>query len=122
MLTDARLRVWYDGACVLCRRSRAWCEDRTDARRVDFIDFRTVPDDRLPVPRHELESALWVQAADGRLYRGFEGWRRILDVVPRWRWLSRIFGVSPFSRLGPPVYRLVARSRGRFGAGGSLPP
>ena len=111
MSTGQRLDVWYDGNCKLCRQSRSWCEQRADRSRLGFIDFRAVPDDRLPVPRHKLETSMWVQTLDGQLLSGFDGWRRILSTVPRWRWLAQLSGVPPFRWLGPPLYRLVAHLR-----------
>jgi hypothetical protein len=76
-----------------------------------FIDFRALSDDELPVSRRELESSMWVQSADGRLVGGYDGWRQLLTVAPRWRWLARLSGMPPFRWLGPPLYRLVARVR-----------
>lgn len=109
--TDEQLRVWYDGDCRLCRQSRDWCQERVSPSRVRFIDFRGLSDDRLPVPRHELESSMWVQTVGGGLFSGFDGWRQILFAVPRWRWLAQLSGMAPFRWLGPRIYRLVARVR-----------
>jgi predicted DCC family thiol-disulfide oxidoreductase YuxK len=108
---SARLEVWFDGSCALCRRSRAWCEARDRHRRFSFRDFRAVADGELPVPRARLESAMWVRTHDGALHRGYEGWRQILAELPRWRWLARLTGLPPLRWLGPVVYGLFARRR-----------
>lgn len=104
------IQVWFDGECTLCRRSRAWCEDRDPQQRLRFRDFRTTPDDQLPVARSRLSSSMWVYAG-GELRDGFAGWRRILAELPGWRWLARITAIPPLSWLGPIGYRLVARWR-----------
>lgn len=114
MSNEEPLRVWYDGDCGLCQRSRAWCEARVAPSRVRFIDFRAAPDDRLPVSRPELESSMWVETSGGDLVEGFDGWRRLMIAVPRWRWLARLSGAAPLRWLGPPVYRCLARVRHRL--------
>jgi predicted DCC family thiol-disulfide oxidoreductase YuxK len=108
---DGRIQIFYDGACPVCRRSRDWCLARDSSNRFRFTDFRAVPDDRLPMSRSQAETTMWVREADGRLLDGFEGWRRILAELPRWRWLARVSGLPPLCWLGPPIYRLVARLR-----------
>jgi predicted DCC family thiol-disulfide oxidoreductase YuxK len=57
---------------------------------------------------------MWVRTAEGELLAGFEGWLRLLSVLPRWRWLARISRVPPLRWLGPPIYRLIARFRHRL--------
>lgn len=120
MSSHQQMQVWYDGDCGVCRWSRVWCEEHDIQGRLRFIDFRAAPEDALPVPRHELESSMWVQACDGTLSRGFEGWRQIMSSVPRWRWLARLTGLPPFRWLGPPAYRLVVRLRTRLSASRSI--
>ncbi len=122
MSTNQQMQVWYDGSCEVCRRSRAWCEERDGQDRFIFIDFRAASDDDLPVPRHDLESSMWVRARNGALLSGFEGWRLIVSSVPRWRWLARLTGIPPFRWLGPLAYRLAARLRNHLSAERSRVP
>ena len=116
MATDDGVRIWYDGDCELCRRSRAWCEVRATPSRLRFIDFRALPDGQLPVPRSELESSIWVKTDDGDFLRGFDAWRQVLLAVPRWRWLAWLSGIPPLRWIGPPFYHLVARVRNLISA------
>lgn len=111
MSTNRQTAVWYDGGCAVCRRSREWCEERDNEGRLRFFDFRVASDEQLPVPRHELESSMWVQAFDGTMSTGFEAWRQVVGSLPRWRWLARLTGLPPFRWLGPSAYLLVARLR-----------
>lgn len=103
-----------DGDCCVCRASRAWCEVRDREGRIRFHDFRATDDAELPAPRERLETSMWVRGSDGVLLQGFEGWRTILGVLPRWRWLARATRFPPLRWLGPPFYRLVARNRHRL--------
>ena len=109
------IEVWMDGDCPVCRASRAWCEMRDRGERVRFRDFRTAADADLPAPRDVLHASMWVRGPDDALHEGFEGWRTILGELPRWRWLAHVTGLGPLRRLGPRIYRLVARNRHRFG-------
>jgi predicted DCC family thiol-disulfide oxidoreductase YuxK len=111
-MTELRsAEVWYDGDCALCRASRAWCERRDRRGRLVFRDIRSADDRELPVARTAAEASMWVRDKRGRLVAGFDGWRVIMSELPGWRWLARLAGIPPFSWLGPPVYRIVARSR-----------
>jgi predicted DCC family thiol-disulfide oxidoreductase YuxK len=108
------LDVWMDGKCGLCQTSRAWCEARDPGKRVNFTDFRTAPDDQLPVNRDALENSMWVRSSDGTVLEGFHAWRRIMAALPGWRWIAAISGLPPIRWVGPHVYRFVARHRHRF--------
>ena len=111
MIKQPSAEVWYDGECAVCRSARNWCESHDRAGRLTFRDYRTTDDRELPVPRSAVETSLWVRDPRGRLAGGFDGWRMILAELPSWRWLARLTGMPPLSWLGPPVYRVVARSR-----------
>lgn len=112
MIEKQSAEVWYDGDCALCRASRHWCEERDrPPGRLVFRDIRSAHDDELPVARTAAEASMWVRDSRGRLAAGFDGWCMIMDELPGWRWLARLSRVPPFCWLGPPVYRLVARSR-----------
>jgi predicted DCC family thiol-disulfide oxidoreductase YuxK len=111
---DDHIEIWYDGACPICRGSRDWCLARDPGSRFVFRDFRAVSDDRLPISRRQAETSMWVRDPGGRLLDGFEGWRRILAELPRWRWLATVTGVPPLRWIGPPIYRLIARLRMRL--------
>lgn len=105
------IEIWYDGDCPLCRGSRDWCESYDSNSGLRFRDFRTAPDEELPVTLGEMENSMWVHDADGCLSSGFEGWRRILAELPRWRWLAVVAGLPPTRWIGRPLYRIIARHR-----------
>ena len=110
------VEIWYDGSCPLCRRSRNWCESQDSNGDLRFRDFRTARDEDLPVTREEAESSMWVHDADGSLFSSFDGWRRILAELPRWRWLAALAGLPPVRWFGQPLYRIIARFRNQFAA------
>lgn len=114
---DLALDVWLDGDCSLCRRSKTWCEERDQDRKLRFHDFRSAPDHVLPMPRSLLEASMWVCRSDGLRREGFDAWREILSRLPRWRWFAALARLPPAAWIGPPLYRLVARIRFRIPGG-----
>jgi predicted DCC family thiol-disulfide oxidoreductase YuxK len=108
------LEVWYDGQCPVCRASRDWCAARDPGGRLEFRDIRAASEFELPVSRAAAEASMWVRGDDGALAEGFAGWRRILAELPGWRWIAWVSGAPPLRWLGPPIYRMVARARGRL--------
>ena len=108
------LEVWYDGECVLCQGSRRACEIRDTEKRLVFRDFRMIEETNLPVARDQHEATLWAKTSDGKLFSGFDAWRRILASLPGWHWLAWLTGVPPIPTVGRPLYALVAKMRSRF--------
>jgi len=111
MASGKPIEVWYDGSCPICCRSRSWSEQRDADGRLLFCDFRSVGDDELPADRDRHQAAMMVRISSGQLLEGFAAWRRILAVLPGWRWLARLSGLPPLRWIGALGYRLVARWR-----------
>jgi len=111
---SAPVQVFYDGACELCKSTRAWAKDRDVSGRLHFVNFRDAGVGALPVTRSQLEREMWVRRADGTLRSGFAGTCAVLAALPRWRWLGAVMGTPPLSWLGSLVYTIVARHRARL--------
>lgn len=111
---QSMLEVWMDGECRLCKTSRTWCELRDFNARIRFVDFRNASEEDLIVPRRDHETSMWVRDDNGTLLEGFDAWRRIMSELPGWRWLARLAAAPPFTAIGPPIYRLMARHRSRL--------
>ena len=108
------LEVWMDGDCGLCRASQAWCELRDRRGRLAFRDFRTDDTHRVPLSAEDFESSMWVRDRDGGLLEGFAAWRRIMEELPRWKWLARLVSLPPLNVVGQRLYRWIAANRRRF--------
>jgi predicted DCC family thiol-disulfide oxidoreductase YuxK len=100
-----------DGACGLCRRSRAWCERHDQDGGIRFVDFRAEDEKELPLSHEDHRKSMWVRDRDGGLVEGFAAWRRIMTEMPGWRWLAGLTSLPPFNLIGPPLYRFVAANR-----------
>ncbi len=114
MMESARLEVYTDGQCPLCRWTRARVEPRDLARRLEWFDYHD-PDALMRAAPHtpqELAAEMHVRRkADGTWHKGYWAWLEVLRVLPRWRWLASVLATWPFRALGPRFYRFVASHR-----------
>ena len=103
-----RLEVLFDGDCMLCRRTVEIMRRLDLFERLAFTDFR-----RQPVPDLSPE----VLARDmhvigrGRVFRGFDAYRRIALVLPLGWLVAPFLWLPGMASLGPRVYTRVAAGR-----------
>lgn len=111
--------VVYDGDCKVCTRL-AGALSRWDTRAT----FDVVPSQapgvqaRFPwIPPRAYRDSLQLVGEAERTWQGAAAIERILDLLPRGRWLGWLFSL-PFARpLAERAYRWFARSRYRLGCG-----
>lgn len=125
MGNHASLHILYDADCALCARTMKLLKKLDAFNRFDPVSSRECerisrnPGVRIPA---DLDQAMYVIAPDGRAWRGFFGFRRLLFDSP-WLWpLLPIFYFPGASWAGPKVYSWVARNRRRLGCSGTLCP
>lgn len=109
----------YDGDCSMCRASALWLMRRAiagGATEFEIIPCRS-PARRQRFPQVSDEAcmmAMQLVLPDGRVLAGADAVPEILERIPRWRWLRRLFdlpGVRPVARR---VYGWIARNRMRL--------
>ncbi|OYY70366.1 thiol-disulfide oxidoreductase DCC family protein [Sphingomonas sp. 28-63-12] len=76
----ARLIIWFDGACPLCRREIALVRRLDRARRIDFIDV-SGPDSVCPIDRDAL-LARFHACEDGVMLSGAAAFAAMWRAVP----------------------------------------
>lgn len=110
---QARIEVYTDGQCSLCRWSRAQVEPWDRDGRIEWLDYNHPSNQQRAAPHtlQELAAEMHVRKADGTWSKGFLGWLDVIAVLPRWGWLAGVLARWPFSRLGPIFYRWLARRR-----------
>lgn len=71
------LRLYYDGACPLCRREIDWLRRRAAPDRLELIDLQATAfeDGVLPFPHEALLARLHAQDANGRWLIGLDATR-----------------------------------------------
>lgn len=104
----------FDGNCVLCQTMRAIFTRLDWLRRVEFLDLhqRDYVTGRFPqLANRDLMGSMHVIAEEDHVYNGFPAVRRLLKEVPLGYPFWIVLHIPGLSRLGPIVYRWIARNR-----------
>ena len=120
------LTALYDGNCVICQSTCETMRALDWLRRIEFVDLHEaeVASERFAdLNPQRLMSEIHVLDAEGRLYAGFAGMRRMLREVPLGVPLWLLLRLPGSDALGKRVYRFIARRRYRINAllGNELP-
>ena len=112
---EPAVRVLYDGACPVCRRSIAVCTALDPDRLIDPIDLNAVDPKSIhpSLTREACLAAMHVVDRRGRVTAGFDAVRTLLGCIPTGMplaWLGYVPGVAP---LGRRAYNAFAASRPR---------
>lgn len=111
--------VVYDGDCAVCTRL-ARVLQRLDTRGTFEVITSQAPgvQARFPwIPPDAYRESLQLVEEGDRTWQGAAAIERILDRLPRGRWISWVFSL-PFARpLAERFYRWFARNRYRLGCG-----
>ena len=112
------LTVLYDGNCVICQSTCETMRTLDWLRRIEFIDLhRAGGSARFAALNHQrLMSEIHVLDADGKVYAGFAGIRRMLREAPLGFPFWLLLHLPGSEALGKRVYRFVARRRYRINA------
>jgi len=113
------LTALYDGNCVICQSTCETIRALDWLRRIEFVDLHqaAVESERVAdLNRQRLMSEIHVLDADGKLYAGFAGMRRMLREVPLGFPLWLLLQLPGSDAFGKRVYRFVARRRYRINA------
>ena len=113
-MSDAgRIEVYTDGQCPLCQWSRARVEPHDRDGRLEWLDYHDPAALARAAPHtpRQMADEMHVRLPDGSWHKGYWGWVEVLRVLPRWRWLTGLLSVWPFTRLGPALYKQIAKRR-----------
>lgn len=108
-----RGRVFFDGHCPLCLRSRKIITLMDLFARVDFVDFRPLKSKQLPkgVDLEKLEGEMHLVTPKGKVLKGFEAFRWMSARIAATFWLTPFFFFPGVPYFGKKLYRWVARNR-----------
>ncbi len=113
-----RLRIFFDGACVLCIRSMTFVGYWDWFSRLDYVDMTNSAGRGAETAGETADSAppeMVVIRPDGERREGFFAWREILSQLPILWPLLVFLWIPGMSQIGPKVYRRIAQSRRRWG-------
>lgn len=112
MTSAARVRVWFDGACPLCRREIALMR-RLDRRgRIDFVDVAAVGT-ACPLDRDEL-LARFHASENGNMVDGAAAFGAMWRAIPILRPLGLLARLPPALWVMERMYRVFLRVRPRL--------
>jgi predicted DCC family thiol-disulfide oxidoreductase YuxK len=112
---SSRVRVFYDGACPVCRREIGHYRRLDPSARIDWCDIAA---DASVLAEHglSLEQAMrrfHVVDPAGRLRSGADAFTVIWAQLPGWRWLARAVRALRLTPLLERAYALWAERRWR---------
>jgi len=103
----------YDGDCGFCTRSAAWLAAHA-TERLRVVPYQRLDLEALGLSVPEVRRYAW-WLAGGRRERGHHAIAHaLLACRTPWPRVGRLILTPPLSWLGGPVYRLIARYRGRL--------
>ncbi len=107
-MTDAtaRLTVYFDGSCPLCRREIAIYRRLPEASSIAWVDVSAGQDLGGVLSCEAAMARFHVRDAQGRLFSGAAAFSRMWRVFPGWRWLGWLSAWPPLSWLFELAYRL----------------
>lgn len=109
----------YDGGCRVCSqiagRLAAW--DR--GRRLELLSSQDpAVRVRFPtIPAGAFSESIQLIGPDGTRWQGAAAMERVIDLMPRGRWLTWLFDLPLARPLAERFYRWFARNRHRLGCG-----
>jgi predicted DCC family thiol-disulfide oxidoreductase YuxK len=109
----SKIEVYTDGNCNLCRWMRARVEPLDPDHRIEWLDYNDpeILKRAAPHTREEMTEEMHARTADGLWSKGYFAWIEVIRVLPRWKWLVPIMSVRPFTKIGPILYRWLAKRR-----------
>ena len=122
------IAIIYDGECAFCVRSLRMVRAMDVWRVLRFVDGtdRAQVESRFPGMRGvDLEQAMFAVTEDGKVYRGFFAFRRLLWVSPFLWPLLLLFYFPGAGLVGRCIYAWIARNRRSLGCRSSacaIPP
>jgi len=114
-MPPARVTVWFDGACPLCRREIALLR-RLDRHGVLRLVDVSTPATACPLDRATLLARFHAQVDDGPLLDGAAAFAAVWSALPRLRPLGAVARWQPVARLLERAYEAFLRQRPRLQA------
>jgi predicted DCC family thiol-disulfide oxidoreductase YuxK len=70
--------------------------------------------ERVKLSKAEVDRAVWVVTRDGQYYEAAAAINRVLQELPRWAWLARLYALPIIKRLEEWGYAWIATHRHHF--------
>src|SRR5215467_1056496 len=99
----AKIEVYTDGNCNLCRWVRARVEPLDRDHRVEWLDYNDpkILARAAPHTHEEMAAEMHARHPNGSWTKGYFAWIEVIRALPRWKWLATVMSLWPFTKLGP---------------------
>ena len=107
------ISIYYDGQCNMCTVTMNSLQKSSQGAHFHTVDVTTGEHPEGVNPEEALRH-MYVVDQNGQKYTGADGFIRILEEYPRWRWLvgvARLWGIRHMLRI---AYFIVSTHRRRF--------
>lgn len=107
------LKVWYDGACPLCRREIAALRKLDRRGAIQFVDVSEGKPESCPISRADLLARFHAEE-NGRIHSGAAAFAAMWRAFPWLRPLGELARIAPVLWLLERLYRAFLRIRPRL--------
>ena len=113
----ASYKVFYDGKCRICRRSRQMIERMQPSESVEFVDVnnRLVMAAYPQLADADVKGQMHVIDPSGRLTGGYDAMVALTPALPPLNLLMWLLNLAPVRAIGRALYRWLAANRYRLG-------
>lgn len=88
-VSDARVKVWFDGACPLCQREIALMKRLDTTQAINFVDVSGAGDPGCPIDQSQLLARFHAEE-NGKVLSGAAAFAAMWRAIPRFRMLGLI--------------------------------
>lgn len=109
----------YDGQCRICSRTARRLEAWDRLARLEILPSQdpTVSRRFPAIPARAFSESIQLVGPDGSRWQGAAALERVIDLMPRGRWITWMFDLPWARPVAERLYRWFARNRHRLGCG-----
>ena len=105
---------YYDGDCGFCAGARRWLSKADFFHSVEWIPWQSLAEPPNGLSGEDLGSAAYLDAGNGRLYKGFHAFRMLALKLPPMLPIAPMLWFPGMGALGRAVYGWIAQNRYRL--------
>lgn len=107
----------WDGDCGFCQNSLEWLKKQNLQGNIEYVSFHedSVKKWRETIGEESLKKSMFVVKNQTELFSRADGFRILLSLSIKWKWLSFLMGLPLIKQCCNFGYQIIANNRYRFG-------